>query len=91
MARAEDSGAEEKSSAGVAEPRPELNVFRISIAKVIGQYFLPLLILTLLFACLLIFIIASKVVADDTTEKMALAASVQVAFGMVIGYVCVYM
>jgi hypothetical protein len=75
-----------------SEPQPlqELQAIRINIAKIVGRYFLPLLIVTVLFALFLIFIIGTQKVTRDTTEKMALAASVQVAFGMVIGYVCVY-
>jgi hypothetical protein len=74
------------------EPQPSqaLHALRMNIAKIVGRYFLPLLIVTMLFALFLIFIIGTQQVTSDTTEKMALAASVQVAFGMVIGYVCVY-
>lgn len=73
-----------------AHPSQELHELRIIIAKIVGKYFSRLLIVTLLFAVFLIFIIGTQKVTADTTEKMALAASVQVAFGMVIGYVCVY-
>jgi len=75
-----------------SEPHPsqELHALRINIANIVGKYFLPLLIVTLVFAAFLIFIIGTPIVTADTTEKMALAASVQVAFGMFIGYVCVY-
>jgi hypothetical protein len=72
------------------QPSPALQALRLNIAKIVGRYFLPLLIVTMLFALFLIFIIGTQQVTSDTTEKMALAASVQVAFGMVIGYVCVY-
>lgn len=72
------------------EPSQELQAIRINIARIVGKYFLPLLIVTILFALFLIFIIGTQRVTSDTAEKMALAASVQVAFGMVIGYVCVY-
>lgn len=73
-----------------AETTPQLYDLRVRIARIVGHYFLPLLIVTILFALLLVMIIATPAVTRDTAEKMALAASVQVAFGMIIGYVCVY-
>ena len=80
-----DGAAESKKRS--ANSPPELQALRINIATIVGQYFLPLLIVTMLF---LIIIIGTRLVTSDTVEKMALASSVQVAFGMIIGYVCVY-
>ncbi len=72
------------------QPSRELQQLRVRIAEIVGRYFVPLLMLTMLFAFFLIFIIGTTRVTSDTAEKMALAASIQVAFGMFIGYVCVY-
>jgi len=83
------TGAAESKKRSANSPH-ELQALRINIAKIVGQYFLPLLIVTMLFAFFLILIIGTRFVTSDTVEKMALASSVQVAFGMIIGYVCVY-
>jgi hypothetical protein len=85
---------ESSGSAGSGEsnlvPSQQLQTLRADIAKIVGRYFLPLLIVTMVFAILLIYIIGTDRVTNQTIEKMALAASIQVAFGMLIGYVCVY-
>lgn len=83
------TGAAESNKRGTSSPT-ELQTLRVSIAMIVGKYFLPLLIVTMLFALFLIVIIGTQLVTSDTVEKMALASSVQVAFGMIIGYVCVY-
>lgn len=83
------SGATEPTAREAGSPA-ELQTLRINIATIVGRYFLPLLIVTMLFAVFLIVIIGTRLVTNDTAEKMALASSVQVAFGMIIGYVCIY-
>ena len=64
---------------------------RADIARKIKNSFLPLLFVPLTATGLLGLIIGTRWVTPDVVEKMALAASVQVAFGMVIGFVCVYL
>ena len=71
-------------------PPNELESLRFNIARTIKRFFSPLFLVTLGFAVFLCVIIGTKLVTADVMEKMALAASVQVAFGMVIGFVCVY-
>ncbi|MBS9405391.1 hypothetical protein KG088_17425 [Halomonas sp. TRM85114] len=83
------SDATESTGSGTDSPT-DLQALRVNIATIVGRYFLPLLIVTMLFAVFLIVIIGTRFVTDDTAEKMALASSVQVAFGMIIGYVCIY-
>ena len=58
--------------------------------KTIARGFLPALFLTLFLAGFLCWIIASDKVAENVVEKMALAASVQVAFGMLTGFFALY-
>jgi hypothetical protein len=72
-------------------PSHELESLRVNIADKIKNYFNPLFYVTLAFAIFLCLIIGTRVVTADVIEKMALAASVQVAFGMVIGFACVYL
>jgi hypothetical protein len=68
----------------------QLNRLRVDIADTIRQYFRPLFFLTLFVAMFLIVLIGVGFYTNATMATMALAASVQVAFGMVIGFVCVY-
>jgi hypothetical protein len=67
-----------------------LDRLRVNIAKVIQRYFQPLFVITLLAVGFLFVIIVVGMYRGTTIATMALAASVQVAFGMIIGYVCVY-
>jgi hypothetical protein len=67
-----------------------LDGLRVNIAKTIQQYFQPLFILTVVTAFFLFVIIGIGMYRGSTIATMALAASVQVAFGMIIGFVCVY-
>jgi hypothetical protein len=67
-----------------------LDRLRVNIAKTIQRYFQPLFILTIVTAVVLFVIIFVGMYTGSTIATMALAASVQVAFGMIIGYVCVY-
>jgi len=68
----------------------ELQQLRVSIASIIQRWFTPLFVLTAFAAIVLIVLTTTGVFTGKTTETMALAASIQVAFGMIIGYVCVY-
>ena len=63
---------------------------RLKIAGTIERYFRPLFFVTLGFAIVLIALILVGLLTKTTTETIAIAASVQVAFGMVIGFACVY-
>ncbi len=67
-----------------------LDRLRVNIARVIQRYFQPLFFLTIGTTLFLFLIISIGVYRGKTVETMALAASVQVAFGMIIGFVCVY-
>lgn len=69
---------------------PALDKLRVSIARVIQYYFAPLFIVTLLCVAFLFFVITFGLFQESAINVMALAASVQVAFGMIIGFVCVY-
>lgn len=74
-----------------APPTSEsLDKLRVSIAQVIQRYFQPLFLLTLGCVLFLFAIIAFGLFQESAINVMALAASVQVAFGMIIGFVCVY-
>ena len=63
---------------------------RERIAKTIQRAFLPLLILTVSCVLMLGGVIVAGMRSGDTITTMAFASSVQVVFGMVTGYVCVY-
>jgi hypothetical protein len=73
----------------------ELDKIRISIARSLFFSF-PVLLLCTLGALIFLFaVISGNVPTGDakaltTAEKMALAASIQVAFGMVMGFVSVF-
>lgn len=73
----------------VSPPR-QLERLRVDIADVIRDWFTPLFFLTSGVAVSLIVLTGTAVFTGRTVETMALAASVQVAFGMVVGFVCVY-
>jgi hypothetical protein len=78
--------------AGNARPPhdPALDELRVSIAQVIQRYFAPLFLVTLGCVLFLFVVISFGLFQASAINVMALAASVQVAFGMIIGFVCVY-
>jgi hypothetical protein len=86
------AAASSKAAAQAASRSPDasLDRLRVNIARVIQRYFQPLFLLTVGTAIFLFLIIAVGLFTGSTIATMALAASVQVAFGMIIGYVCVY-
>ena len=67
-----------------------LDKLRINIAGLIQRIFLPLFLVTLFCVMFLFSVITFGLFQPSAINVMALAASVQVAFGMVIGFVCVY-
>lgn len=69
---------------------PALDKLRVSIARVIQRYFAPLFLVTLFCVGFLFIVISFGLFQESAINVMALAASVQVAFGMIIGFVCVY-
>ena len=79
-----------RMAAGPSHADASLDRLRVNIAKTIQRYFQPLFILTVVTACFLFVIIGIGMYRGSTIATMALAASVQVAFGMIIGFVCVY-
>lgn len=79
------------SSLAPSEPTTaQLDVLRVDIATTIKSWFPRLFYLTVLFALSLIVLIAAGFINEKTMAATVLAASVQVAFGMVMGFVCVY-
>ncbi len=70
--------------------RQKLDNQRIEFGDTIKSYFLVLFILTVFFALFLIALIGYGFSVGRTMDTTVLAASVQVAFGMVLGFVCVY-
>lgn len=82
--------AEETQSVAGPPHDPALDKLRVSIARVIQQYFAPLFIVTLGCVLFLFVVITFGLFQASAINVMALAASVQVAFGMIIGFVCVY-
>jgi hypothetical protein len=84
------AAAEETQSAAGPPHDPALDKLRVSIARVIQQYFAPLFIVTLGCVLFLFVVISFGLFQASAINVMALAASVQVAFGMIIGFVCVY-
>ncbi len=69
----------------------DLATLRRRIACFITVFFPVLTILAILGAVALFFCVGTDRFADEVIEKMALAASIQVGFGMVIGYVCIFL
>lgn len=70
--------------------RSQLDDLRVDFGKTIKNYFLVLFILTVIIAVSLVVLITIGFFLDKTLDATVLAASVQVAFGMVLGFVCVY-
>lgn len=74
----------------------QLDYVRVSIARVIFWCFPFLLVCIICALGFLFFVIAGKLTGSDgksylsTIEKMALAASIQVAIGMTMGFVSVF-
>jgi hypothetical protein len=70
--------------------RQKLDEQRVEFGNTIKNYFPVLFILTVVIAASLIVLSAVGFVNERTMDATVLAASVQVAFGMVLGFVCVY-
>ena len=70
--------------------RERLDELRIQFGSTINRYFLTLFIVTIIIALVLVALITIGFFLGKTMEATVLAASVQVAFGMVLGFVCVY-
>lgn len=70
--------------------RQKLDAQRIEFGNTVKSYFPVLFILTVVIATLLIVLSALGFVLGRTMDATVIAASVQVAFGMVLGFVCVY-
>ena len=68
----------------------QLQILRVQIADTIKKYFPVLFVVTCVVATLLVLLIAIGFLTDRTMATAVLAASFQVAFGMIIGFVCVY-
>ena len=75
---------------GIPSADASLDGLRVNIARVIQRNFQPLFVITMVAVGVLFVIIGIGVYRRETMATMALAASVQVAFGMIIGFVCVY-
>jgi hypothetical protein len=73
-----------------AATRAKLDELRVDFGKTINKYFRTLFIVTVLIALILVGLITTGFFMGKTMEATVLAASVQVAFGMVLGFVCVY-
>lgn len=67
-----------------------INSLRVDIASTIKGYFPRLFCLTVAVAAILVGLIVIGFFTGETMATAVLAASIQVAFGMVIGFVCVY-
>jgi hypothetical protein len=70
--------------------RERLDELRIQFGSTINGYFPTLLRVTVFIALVLVLLVAVGFYFGKTMEATVLAASVQVAFGMVLGFVCVY-
>lgn len=70
--------------------RQKLDDQRVAFGNTIKNYFPILFILTVVIATSLVVLSAIGFVNERTMDATVLAASVQVAFGMVLGFVCVY-
>jgi len=86
-----DAAAPTGSTPSVSEStRQKLDDQRIEFGDTIKRYFPVLFILTIVIATSLVVLVAVGFLAGRTMDATVLAASVQVAFGMVLGFVCVY-
>jgi hypothetical protein len=70
--------------------RKKLDEQRVEFGNTIKNFFPILFVLTVVIATSLVVLIACGFFAGRTMDATVLAASVQVAFGMVLGFVCVY-
>ena len=70
--------------------RQKLDEQRVAFGNTIRNYFPVLFLLTLVIAASLVVLSAVGFVQERTMDATVIAASVQVAFGMVLGFVCVY-
>ena len=70
--------------------RQKLDNQRVEFGATIKRYFPVLFVLTVVIATSVVVLIAVGFFAGRTMDATVLAASVQVAFGMVLGFVCVY-
>ncbi len=70
--------------------RQKLDEQRVEFGRTIKRYFPILFMLTVFIATSLVVLSALGFFFGRTMDATVLAASVQVAFGMVLGFVCVY-
>ncbi|MCI0361126.1 MAG: hypothetical protein L0211_21815 [Planctomycetaceae bacterium] len=78
------------SPANQQNTREQLDELRVAFGKTIKHYFFVLFIITVLIALSLIGMMCVGFFNNKTMDAAVLGASLQVAFGMVIGFVCVY-
>jgi hypothetical protein len=69
----------------------QLDRLRVDIGATIKKTFPWLFLITVFIALALIVLVGLGFMLDKTMDATALAASMQVALGMVIGFVCVYL
>jgi len=94
MPETRSKGPGEKPTAAVLAPRggdQELERLRVDIAGTIRRTFPWLFLLTVGVALALVVMVWLGFLWDKAMDATVLAASVQVAFGMVIGFFCVYL
>lgn len=87
---AESSGTPQGGDVVDESTRQKLDAQRVEFGNTVKNYFPVLFILTVIIAASLILLIALGFSFNRTMDATVLAASVQVAFGMVLGFVCVY-
>ncbi len=86
-----DSTADQQAEQTVHDAtRRKLDEQRIEFGKTVKGYFPILFVLTVVIAASLILLSALGFFMNRTMDATVIAASVQVAFGMVLGFVCVY-
>jgi hypothetical protein len=86
-----DSTANQQAEQTVPDAtRRKLDEQRIEFGKTVKGYFPILFVLTVVIAASLILLSALGFFMNRTMDATVIAASVQVAFGMVLGFVCVY-
>ena len=97
---AEKTSSEDRTNTSAADRDPpvtpsgqseQLEQLRLRIGEIVCNWFTWLFLATVVIAAFLVILITTAVFSGKTIETMALAASLQVAFGMVIGFVCVYL
>ena len=81
-----------ENAAPIAEKttQSKLNAQRVDFGNTVKSYFCIIFIVTVIYSLVLIVVPLLLVIYGKTMDATVLAASVQVAFGMVLGFVCVY-